>query len=77
MITLTKKEIRKAIKQYLPSGVEMYHTTAIKNWLLENVFDYNVWIKDDLCGIVVKVMEKEGFLSSFRSYTVKIVLDRN
>ena len=77
MITLTKKEIRKAIKQYLPSGVEMYHTTAIKTWLLENVFDYNVWIKDDLCGIVVKTMEKEGFFSSFRSSTGTKVFVRN
>ena len=77
MITLTKKGIRKATKQYLPSGVEMYHTTAFKTWLLENVFDYNVWIKDDLCGIVVKAMEKEEFFSSFRSSTGTKVFVRN
>ena len=77
MMTLTKKEIRNAIEQYLPTGVEMYHTTAIKTWLLENVFDYDVWIRDDDCGIVVKRMEKEGFFSSFRSSTGTKVFVRN
>lgn len=77
MMTMTKKEIRKAIQQYLPVGVEMHHTTAVKTWLLENVFDYDVWIRDDFCGIVVKAMEKEGFFSSFRSPTGTKVFVRN
>lgn len=77
MMTLTKKEIRKAIQQYIPVGVEMPHTTSIKTWLLENVFDYDAWIRDDYCAIVVKALEKEGFFSSFRSATGTKIYVRN
>lgn len=77
MATLTKKELRKAIEQYLPTGVEMHHATAIKTWLLENIFDYEVWIRSDFCCIVVEAMEKEGFFSSFRSPVGTKVFVRN
>lgn len=77
MMTLTKKEIRKAIVEHLPANVEMAHTTSIKDWLLANVFDYNVWIRDDYCGIVVKSMTKEGLFHTFRSPTGTIIYIKN
>ena len=77
MITLTTKEIRKAIQNHIPVGVEMYSSSGVRTWLLEKVFDYDVWIRGDHCGIVVKAMAKQGFFSTYRTQTGTIVYVRN
>lgn len=66
---ITRKEIRSAIENYLPVGMEMTQTTSIYVWLAENVFDYSPWLRHDYCKAVISVLEKEGFFYTTRSAT--------
>ena len=66
---ITRKEIRSAIENYLPVGVEMANTTSIYIWLAENVFDYSPWLRHDYCKIVIATLEKENFFTVTRSAT--------
>lgn len=77
MKTLTRTDIKKMIKDYLPVGVEFIHTTAIRGWLLENVCNDEEWIRADICGIIVKSMAKQGFFTTYRNQCGTVVYIRN